>query len=113
MITITITQLVAILGIPSIISGIFMLQIQMAANRREKKRDVQESARCEHESLSQKSTSASLTLGIVIAEAVQRIPDAHCNGEMHKALEEAKDVRTENMEFMTKQGLAYMHQYKS
>ena len=39
------------------------------------------------------------------ARAVQRIPDAHCNGDMHAALEYATSVKHKQKDFLTKQGV--------
>jgi len=104
----TFTQLIALLGIPSIISGVFMLAIQKSANRREKKRDEQEKARCEHQLLMMKSINASITLGMATAKAVGRIPDANCNGDMHKALEEAEQAQKESNDFLNRKVSAYV-----
>ena len=103
------TQLIALMGIPSIISGIFMLAIQKSANRREKKRDEQEKTRCEHQLLMMKSINASITLGMATAKAVGRIPDANCNGDMHKALEEAEEAQKESNAFLNKQVSIYVN----
>ena len=105
----TFTQLIALLGIPSLISGIFMLAIQKSANRREKKRDEQEKTRCEHQLLMMKSINASITLGMATAKAVGRIPDANCNGDMHKALEEAEEAQKESNAFLNKQVSIYVN----
>lgn len=105
----TFTQLIALLGIPSLISGVFMLAIQKSANKREKKRDEQEKARCEHQLLMMKSINASITLGMATAKAVGRIPDANCNGDMHKALEEAEEAQKESNAFLNKQVSIYVN----
>ena len=105
----TFTQLIALLGIPSLISGVFMLAIQKSANRREKKRDEQEKTRCEHQLLMMKSINASITLGMATAKAVGRIPDANCNGDMHKALEEAEEAQKESNAFLNKQVSIYVN----
>lgn len=39
--------------------------------------------------------AAALALGEATSRAVQRIPDAHCNGDMHAALEYAQKVKHE------------------
>lgn len=39
------------------------------------------------------------------AVAVQRIPDAHCNGDMHAALEYARKVKHAQKDFLTEQGV--------
>lgn len=36
---------------------------------------------------------------------MQRIPDAHCNGDMHAAIDYAAKVKHEQKEFLTKQGI--------
>ena len=36
---------------------------------------------------------------------VQRIPDAHCNGDMHAALEYASKVKHAQKDFLAKQGI--------
>ena len=51
------------------------------------------------------ATWASIALGEATARAVQRIPDAHCNGDMHEALEYATKVKREQKEAMAKQGI--------
>ena len=48
---------------------------------------------------------ASIALGEATARAVQRIPDAHCNGDMHAALDYAQRVKHELKDFLTEQGV--------
>lgn len=64
-----------------------------------------EAARKQHEILLVQSVTASMALGEATARAVQRIPDAHCNGDMHKALEYAAKVKHAQKDFLTKQGI--------
>ena len=47
-----------------------------------------------------------VALGEATAKAVQRIPDAHCNGDMKGALEYATTVKHRQKEFLTKQGVS-------
>jgi hypothetical protein len=42
------------------------------------------------------------------AKAVQRIPDAHCNGDMTAALAEAAKIQKEEKEFMFNQGVEHI-----
>ncbi len=49
--------------------------------------EAREKAREKNEVLLIKSTGAAIALGEATAEAMQRIPDAHCNGDMKAALE--------------------------
>ena len=39
------------------------------------------------------------------ARAVQRIPDAHCNGDMHAALDYAAKIKHAQKDFLTSQGI--------
>ena len=48
---------------------------------------------------------ASNSLGEATARAVQRIPDAHCNGDMEAALEEEERVKKDIQLFLTRQGI--------
>ena len=48
---------------------------------------------------------ATLSLSVATAEAVQRIPDANCNGDMHEALAMAKDAKTKYREFEQRQAV--------
>ena len=52
-----------------------------------------------------KGNWASVALGEATAKAVQRIPDAHCNGDMHAALDYASQIKHEQKEFLTKRGI--------
>ena len=64
-----------------------------------------EAARKRHEILLVQSVSASIALSEATARAMQRIPDAHCNGDMHKALEYAAQVKHAQRDFLIKQGV--------
>lgn len=50
-----------------------------------------------------KSVGAAIALGEATARAVQRIPDAKCNGDMHAALEYAEKVKHEQKDFVNEQ----------
>lgn len=51
------------------------------------------------------STWASIALAEATARAVQKIPDAHCNGDMHAALEYATQVKHAQKQFLAEQGV--------
>lgn len=74
-----------------------------AENR--KKEEEREKLREKNELLLVQSVGAAIALGEATARAVQRIPDAHCNGDMHAALEYAAKVKHEQKEFLTAQGI--------
>ena len=64
-----------------------------------------ERARQKYEVYMIKGIMASNTLSEATARAVQRIPDAHCNGDMETALEEEEKVKKEIQLFLAKQGV--------
>lgn len=94
----TIVQLLIAASLPSAIVSIFL-------KRFEKRQDEKDKVRTKHEYLVLKSVNASLALGEATAEAVQRIPDAHCNGDMHRALDYAKQVKHEQKDFLNEQAI--------
>ena len=72
-------------------------------SRLDKKLEKKEQARAQHEVLLMTGIEASISLGEATARAVQRIPDAKCNGDMHEALDYATGVKHEMREFQKKQ----------
>lgn len=92
-------------GIPTAFTGICVWRLQRKIEKREKLEEEREKAREQNELFLIKGTSAAIALGEATARAVQRIPDAHCNGDMHAALEYATAVKHEQKNFLTKQGI--------
>lgn len=94
-------QLIAVVvaaGIPTAITGLLFRKL-------EKRMDEKDKAREMHEYLIVKGINASMALGEATAEAVARIPDANCNGDMHAALEYARSVKHEQKDFLNKQAV--------
>ena len=71
--------------------------------------EEREKAREKNEVLIIQGMGAAIALGEATAEAVQRIPDAHCNGDMHAALEYARKVKHEHKEFLTEQSVQALY----
>ena len=109
MLEMTIAELVVIIatafGIPTAFTGFCVWRLERKIAKREKLEEEREKAREQNELFLIKGTSAALALGEATARAVQRIPDAHCNGDMHAALEYATTVKHEQKDFLTKQGI--------
>lgn len=76
--------------------------------KREEEQAKKDKAVIEFIAMSIKATNASIAMGEAIGTAVARIPDAHCNGDMHKALKHASKVKHEMREFITEQGLHHI-----
>lgn len=102
--------ILAALGIPVAVTGFFIRRLERSLDKRDKQREVQEVNREKLDLLLLQSTTAAIALGEATAKAVQRIPDAHCNGDMRAALEYATSVKHQQKEFMTKLGVHALHE---
>lgn len=94
-------------------------QIQKAEAKREKEEQERRKAAEEREKQLEQfeialldSVNASIALGEATARAVERIPDAKCNGDMHAALEYATKVKRKQRDFLTAQGIAAIFEHK-
>lgn len=96
---------VAAMGIPSAVMGLIIRRLEKRLTRRDNLREEQDKSQKDLITLLVQSTSASIALGEATAKAVQHIPDAHCNGDMHAALEYATNIKHKQKEFLTKQGI--------
>ena len=67
--------------------------------------EKKDEARRQNEAIVIEGVMAAITLGEATAKAVQRIPDAHCNGDMHQALRYAAEIKHKHKDFMTEQGI--------
>lgn len=84
---------------------------RLAAEQAERDRKAEERER-NREKLDKiliRQGNASIALGEATAKAVQRIPDAHCNGDMHAALDYAAKVKHEQKDFLTELGIHALH----
>lgn len=108
-IQIDIGGLLALMSIPSAITGFCFWLLQKNITKRDAVRDKQEEAKKENELLLIRGVGAAITLGEATARAVQRIPDAHCNGDMKEALEYAQKVKHEQQDFLRKQGIENLY----
>ncbi len=104
-IELSIGGLVTLLGIPTAITAFCSWMLQRRITKREAAMEAREQAREKNEVLIITGMGAAIALSEATAQAVQRIPDAHCNGDMHAALEYARKVKHEHKEFMTEQSV--------
>ena len=91
MLYIDIAQLAAFLGVPTAVTGLFFWLLKRRIDKREDERAEIERARKELDVALIKGVNAAIALGEATAKAVQRIPDAHCNGV--RPLDELRDER--------------------
>ena len=101
--------LVTLLGLPTAITAFCFWLLQQRITKRDKAQEEREHAREKNEVLIIKGVGAAIALGEATAEAVQRIPDAHCNGDMHAALEYARKVKHEHKVFLTEQSVQALY----
>ena len=105
------------LGIPSAITGFLVWNFERKIAKREAKREKEQEERHKKEAEREKAreelqihtiqgVSAAIALGEATAKAVQRIPDAHCNADMHDALNYAIKIKHEQKDFLTRMGIA-------
>lgn len=103
-------------GIPSAMVGFFVWLMQRKITKRDKQkeednlryrqeREKKEQDREQFEIHLIESVNASMALSEATARAVQRIPDAHCNGDMHAALKYAEEVKRNQKAFLTQKGV--------
>ena len=111
-----VTAIIIAASIPSALTGFCFWLIEQRLQKRAKKQEDEEKQRRENEEKREKlreqqelflvqGIGAAIALGEATAKAVQRIPDAHCNGDMHAALEYAAKVKHEQKDFLTEQGI--------
>ncbi len=92
-------------GIPSAITGFLFWLLKRNIDKNEAKREEKEN-NTEQLMLMLINTSRSTNvLAEATAKAVQRIPEAHCNGDMTAALAQAAKFQKEEQEFLTNQGI--------
>ena len=100
---------IAAMGVPGAITGFIVWRFQRKIEKRDSEREQaaaeQEKARESLQLLNTQATLAAITLAEATARAVERIPDAHCNGDMHAALEYATGVKRKIRDFLDTQGI--------
>ncbi len=98
-------EVIFAVGVPSGITAFCFWMLERRLDKRENEREKKEKIREKQEFLMVKSIGAAIALGEATAEAVARIPDAHCNGDMHAALEYAREIKHEQKDFITQQSI--------
>lgn len=112
--------ILAALGLPAAVTGFLVRRVEKSMDDREERqaaeRLAQEQKAEERERNREKMdililqmSSAAIALGEATARAVQRIPDAHCNGDMHAALDYAAKVKHAQKDFLTELGIHALH----
>lgn len=112
--------IIAALGLPAALTGFFIRRVEKRIDTREAERKAEQKAAEERADEREKkreqldvvminAINGAIALSEATARAVQRIPDAHCNGDMHKALEYAGRVKHAQKELLTGLGIHALH----
>ncbi len=87
--------------IPTTVTGLLAWHYKRLVQEAEKKEQDKE----QFEFMQVQATWAAIALSEAVARAVQRIPDAKCNGDMKKALEYAEEVKHQQKNYLAKKGI--------
>ena len=96
------------MGIPSGLFGLALWYFKRAQDERDREQREREKNREELLMMMMQSSRANSVLCTAIAKAVQRIPDAHCNGDMTKALEVMEKASKKEKDFLLAQGVKHI-----
>lgn len=97
------------MSIPSAITGFCFWILERKLMKRQKAEEKKDEARQQNEAIVIEGVMAAITLGEATAKAVQRIPDAHCNGDMHEALSYATKIKNKHRDFIREQGIEALY----
>lgn len=96
------------MGIPTAIMGMLVWWLKRYIDKRDKIAEEREAERQKLMLMIMQTSRATNVLAEATARAVQRIPDAHCNGDMTSALEKAAKIQREEQEFLINQGVKHI-----
>lgn len=105
-------ELLIAAGIPSAIMGFIVWYLQHRITKKDKERDEREKNVEKLMLMMINSSRATNVLATATARAVQRIPEAQCNGDMTAALAEADALIKEERKFLADQGLKHIFEDK-
>lgn len=101
-------EFVIAMGIPTAITGLLVWWLKRHIDKRDARAEEREKNTENLMLLIMQTSRATNVLAEATAKAVQRIPDAHCNGDMTAALERAAKIQKEEQQFMFDQGIKHI-----
>ena len=101
-------EFVIAMGIPTAITGLLVWWLKRHIDKREAKAEEREKNTEKLMLMIMQNSRSTLVLAEATAKAVQRIPDAHCNGDMTSALEQAAAIQKEEQQFLFDQGIKHI-----
>jgi type II secretory pathway pseudopilin PulG len=102
------TELLIAMGIPSAITGLLVWWLKKYIDKREARAEEHDKNLETLMMMVIQTSKANNVLAVATAHAVQRIPDAQCNGDMTAALEKASRIQQEEKDFLMKQGIKHI-----
>ena len=96
------------MGIPTAIMGLLVWWLKRYIDKRDRKAEEREHDLEKLMLMIMQTSRANNVLAEATARAVQRIPDAHCNGDMTSALEKASKIQKEEQEFLIDKGIKHI-----
>ena len=96
------------MGIPTAITGLLVWWLKRYIDKRDQKAAEREKNIERFMLIIIQSSRATNVLAEATARAVQRIPDAECNGDMTAALEKAAKMQKEEADFMFDQSVRHL-----
>lgn len=95
-------------GIPTAITGLLVWWLKRHIDKKDQQREEREKNTEKLMLIIMQNSRATNVLATATAKAVQRIPDAHCNGDMTHALAEADRIQREEKDFLMDQGIKHI-----
>ena len=95
-------------GLPTTITSLLVWFLKRHIDKRDKKTEMREQNIEKLMVMIMQTSKATNILAEATAKAVQRIPDAHCNGDMSSALEEASKIQDETNKFLIDNGMKHI-----
>lgn len=97
--------LITAAGIPSAIVSLFFWNLKRKIEKTEKNREEQQRKQEALQVIILDSLNGTINLAEATARAVSRIPDAHCNGDMHKALKDIEETKKRQQKMILNAGV--------
>lgn len=97
-----------LMGIPTAITGFLVWWLKRHIDKKDKEAEEREKNTERLMLIIMQTSRATNVLAEATARAVQRIPEAHCNGDMTAALEQAAKIQKEEQQFLFDQGIKHI-----
>lgn len=101
-------ELLVTWGVPTAITGLLLWWFKRYIDKRDQHREEREKSTEQLMLMIMQTGRANNVLAVATARAVQRIPDAHCNGDMTAALEEAARIQNAEKDFIMGEGIKHI-----